>query len=136
MKIRVKSTGEIKYAVYATTKTGNKRYNVDDKFYTDKQFDKTFEIIADNSDKALYFRVDTMKLLHEIADGALALGKMGVLKVPLNVLRINLGIAAEIATRINDPELNIAMIDLGLYEIPYDKVVKTIEAQRKLIKQK
>jgi hypothetical protein len=42
--IKVRQTGEIKTAVYATTPTGNKKYNVDGKFYSDKKFNELFEI--------------------------------------------------------------------------------------------
>ena len=49
MKIIVKATGEIKVAIYATTSAGHKRMNVDGKFYTDKQFDKLFEIIKEDA---------------------------------------------------------------------------------------
>ena len=45
VKIEVKATGEIKTAVYAHNRLGNKLMNVDGKFYTDKQFTKLFKII-------------------------------------------------------------------------------------------
>lgn len=45
--IEIKS-GKIKYAVYAHNSTGSLRYNIDGKFYTDKQFYKSFRIIKIN----------------------------------------------------------------------------------------
>lgn len=42
MKVILRSTGEIKLATYANTKNGDKKMNVDGKFYTDKQFSKLF----------------------------------------------------------------------------------------------
>ncbi len=44
--IQVKLTGEIKTAIYAPNKKGNKQYNVDGKFYADKLFDKLFKILG------------------------------------------------------------------------------------------
>ena len=45
IKIIVKSTGEVKTAVYAANTKGNMRYHVDGKSLTDKQFDKLYTII-------------------------------------------------------------------------------------------
>lgn len=45
IKVKVIATNEIKIAVYAPNKKGNMQYNVEGKFYTDKQFDKLFIII-------------------------------------------------------------------------------------------
>lgn len=50
-KIQVRETKEIKLAIYAPNKKGNKQYNVDGKFYTDKDFDKNFKIIQDELNK-------------------------------------------------------------------------------------
>lgn len=79
------------------------------------------------------FRVDTMALLHEIADCALR-ENQGILKMPLNIFRNLLAQTAKRATEINDPELNICMINLGLYEIDPKEAVNAISAQKKLIK--
>jgi hypothetical protein len=40
----VKATGEQKTAVYMANRQGNKQYNIDGKFYTDKAFSKLFKI--------------------------------------------------------------------------------------------
>lgn len=80
------------------------------------------------------FNLNTLGLLHEIADNALPMGNMGVLKVPLNVFRQLLGAVAQRASEINDPELNILMLRLHLYEVPPMEIVEAIEVQKKLIK--
>jgi hypothetical protein len=65
----------------------------------------------------LHFKVDTVSLLHEIADNALR-PSMGVLKVPLNVLRTLLAEVAQRCTVLYDPILNRIMVDMHLYELP------------------
>lgn len=82
----------------------------------------------------VYFKVDTMKLLNEIVECSLPVNA-GILKVPLNVFRIYLGKVSERAIELNDPILNMLMVDMVLYEMPepntkeyrniYDKVKKT-----------
>lgn len=42
--VKDKSTGEIKTAVYAITKSGNKRYHIEGKPMSDKKFDKQFTV--------------------------------------------------------------------------------------------
>lgn len=44
-QVKCKTTGKIITAIYTTTPGGNKRYNVNGKFYTDRQFDKLFTIL-------------------------------------------------------------------------------------------
>ena len=83
--------------------------------------------------KELHFRVDTMKLLHEIADNALPQSG-GILKIPLNVLRTKLGILAQRAIELNDPKLNIIMLEMNLYDVPPKEICKAIENQQKKIK--
>ena len=68
--------------------------------------------------KTGHFRVNTPEFLKEIADNALSIGNMGVLKVPLNVFQNLLAIVAQRATELNDPIMNSAMFDLSLYELP------------------
>ena len=77
------------------------------------------------------FRVDTMGLLTEIANCGLP-RRMGVLKVPLNVFKNILGEVAERAIEINDPQLNILMLKLALYEVPPKEIPQAIEQQMKL----
>jgi hypothetical protein len=83
----------------------------------------------------LTFRVDTLALLNEIADAGLD-RRMGILKIPINIFKDLLAEVAQRATELNDPELNILMLRLALYEVPQDKIMETIEAQKELIKPK
>lgn len=62
------------------------------------------------------FKIQTVTLLHEIADAGLDRG-MGVLKVPLNVLVRYLDSVATRASQLNDPILNKLMCDMALYEV-------------------
>lgn len=78
------------------------------------------------------FRVDTNQLLNEIADCALP-RTMGVFKIPLNVFKKLLARTAQRASEINDPELNIIMLQLTLYEVQPDKISDAIAHQKKLI---
>jgi len=80
----------------------------------------------------LKFRVDTVALLHEIANCGLPITQ-GILKLPLNIFKNLLAEVAERAININDPELNILMLSLGLYEVPPNKINSCIEEQRKKI---
>lgn len=82
----------------------------------------------------LTFRVDTLKLLNEIADCAMP-REMGILKVPLNIFRILLAQATQRAIELNDPKLNICMLNLGLYDVPPQEVAKRVKEQELLIKE-
>lgn len=92
MKVINKQTGEQIEAVYATTPSGQKRFNVNGKFYTDKQFGKLFtttgeteslnmkwkshirglfdEIIQNGGDKTYYFRLPLQITIQIIAEAA------------------------------------------------------------------
>lgn len=78
------------------------------------------------------FRVDTVGLLSEIAAAAMD-RKMGVLKIPLNQFVYLLSKLGERATELNDPELNVWMLSLGLYEVPASEIPKAIDYQLSLI---
>lgn len=71
----------------------------------------------------LHFKIHTPNLLKEIADCGLA-PKSGVLRVPLNTLRVYIGMVATRCAEINDPVLNQLMIEMTLYAEadPTDKV--------------
>lgn len=71
------------------------------------------------------FRVDTNSLLNEIAECGLP-QNMGVLKIPLNIFKGLLAKAAQRASEINDPELNICMLQLGLYELSNNEISEAI----------
>lgn len=77
------------------------------------------------------FRVDTLGLLTEIADAGLD-RRMGILKLPINIFKNTLAEVAQRATELNDPELNILMLRLALYEVPPHEIPKAIEHQMML----
>ena len=81
-----------------------------------------------------HFRVDSPQLLNEIASAGLP-RSAGVLKVPLNVFRTYLIQVAQRAIELNDPKLNILMLEMNLYEIPPNKIIKAIENQKSLLKE-
>ena len=84
--------------------------------------------------ETMEFRVDTVALLHEIVDCALK-ENQGVLKLPLNIFRNLLAQAAQRAIELNDPRLNIIMLNLGLYEVSPQEIVSVIEQQKQLLKE-
>lgn len=87
------------------------------------------------TEEDLEFRVHTMNLLHEIADHALpSAGKMGIFFQPLNTFKNLLARVAQRATELNDPELNILMLKLTLYDVPNKEIGSAIKKQRKLLK--
>ncbi len=91
----------------------------------------------------VYFRVDTPAFLKEIANNALAVANMGVLKHPLNIFQRLLAVTANRAAELNDPILNQCMFDLNLYELPeptskeYGELMKQVyaEAEKQRIKE-
>lgn len=76
------------------------------------------------------FRVDTMGLLTEIAECGLP-RTQGILKVPLNIFKNLLADVAQRAIELDDPQLNILMLSLNLYEVPHSQIYKQIEKQQK-----
>ena len=81
----------------------------------------------------LEFRVDTVKLLNEIVESALR-ENMGVLKMPINIFIGLLGKVAQRATELDDPKLNILMLNLTLYECDKMEIPNLIKEQEKRIK--
>uniref|UniRef100_UPI0025ECDEED hypothetical protein n=1 Tax=Prevotella sp. TaxID=59823 RepID=UPI0025ECDEED len=81
----------------------------------------------------MVFKVDTPRLLREIAECS----KSTPYPVTFTILARVLGILAERAIEIDDPALNIIMMNLGLYEGVHDKNAgEVISKQRKLITDK
>ena len=89
------------------------------------------ELSVTHSALSVGFRVDAIGLLTEIADAGLD-RRMGVLKIPLNIFKNILGEVAERAIQLNDPQLNILMLKLALYEVPPHEIPDAIEYQMKL----
>ena len=78
----------------------------------------------------MVFKVDLPRLLKEISECS----KSTPYPVTLTILTRVLGILTERAIEINDPALNIIMMNLGLYEGAHDKNVDEVVSQlRKLI---
>ena len=77
---------------------------------------KKIKQISEKSDDSLKWKVDTTRLLKEIADNAIGINS-GVLKIPLNIFQSLLGEVAERAIELNDKKLNKLMIRLALYDM-------------------
>ena len=78
----------------------------------------------------MVWKVDLPRLLKEIAECS----KSTPYPVTFTILTRVLGIPTERAIEINDPALNIVMLNLGLYEGAHDKNVDEVVSQlRKLI---
>ena len=76
------------------------------------------------------WKVDLPSFMKEIAECS----KSTPYAVTFKILNSVLGILAERAIEINDPALNIIMLNLGLYEGAHDKNVDEVISQlRKLI---
>nr|DAG61982.1 MAG TPA: hypothetical protein [Caudoviricetes sp.] len=78
----------------------------------------------------MVFKVDMPRLLKEIAECSKSIPYLVTFTILVRVL----GILAERAVEINDPALNIIMMNLGLYEGAHDKNAgEVISKLRKLI---
>lgn len=81
----------------------------------------------------MVWKVDLPRLLKEISECS----KSTPYRVTFTILTRVLGILAERAIEINDPALNIIMMNLGLYEGVHDKNANEVISQlRKLITDK
>lgn len=101
------------FAVYSANRLGNMRFNVDGKFYTDKEFEKQFQRGPE------LWRVNTAALFKEIIEYNQG---MGCFFQPINILKGLLAQVAERASQLNDPIMNELMCRLAFYEIsdPYN----------------
>lgn len=78
----------------------------------------------------MVFKVDMPRLLEEIAKCS----KATPYPMTFTILNRVLGILTERAIKINDPALNIIMLNLGLYEGAHSENVNEVRSQlRKLI---
>lgn len=73
----------------------------------------------------LGFRIDTPQVLREVLNNQ----GMAIMKIPMNELQRWLQILSQRATELNDPELNIIMLSMNLYEIPYGELTNTIQRE-------
>ena len=77
-------------------------------------------------DKTLKWRVHTPNLLKEIVENN---PTAWTLRTPVLLFRQILTTLAECAIRLDNPELNVLMLRLQLYDVEPDKLGKAIEAQ-------
>jgi hypothetical protein len=112
-----KSTGEKKTALYETTPKGNKRFNVDGKFYSDKQFNQKFGIVDNN--EPLVWKSHVRQLFEEVLTNKAC----WILKQPLSITLSILGEMAQHAAEIKDEKMIGYFCRLALYTFsdPTDK---------------
>jgi hypothetical protein len=80
--------------------------------------------------KSLTWLVDTPRLITELVEGN---PSGGILKQPVNIFRGLLISLAQRASEIDDPELNILMLRLNLYDVPHASLLDKIEEQKALV---
>jgi hypothetical protein len=79
----------------------------------------------------LHFNVDLPQLITEISNNH----GMWSLRMPLSILQNKLIVLSKRAIELDDPELNIIMLELKLYEVKHHSQIQDlIEAQRKRLK--
>lgn len=80
----------------------------------------------------VHFKCDTPALLQEIMTGVVDNPKSGanILKVPLLILNNYLGQVAQRAAEIDDPKLNILMLEMKLYEVEHNEIEVEIAKQK------
>ena len=81
--------------------------------------------------ETLHFNIDLPAFLKEVFESN---NQMGPFKIPIVVLQSKLIRLATIATKINNPELNILMLEMKLYDVKHKEIYKKIKEQQKLIK--
>jgi len=79
-------------------------------------------------EQELEFNVDLPALLYEVLEGH---PSGGVLRIPFVVLSDLLAKVAKRASELNDPDLNILMLKLKLYEAGHYQIQKLIQEQEK-----
>jgi hypothetical protein len=124
-KVLVKATGETKVAVYAPNSSGNMRYNVDGKFYSDKKFNQLFEIV-DNNSKPLSWSIQTKALFEEILGNN---PNMWIMQQPLRILYNILQQGAARAIELQDEKMIAIFCKLAMYE-ESDPTSKKYDAEK------
>ena len=77
----------------------------------------------------LYFNIDVPAFLNELQANSTP-NQGYVMTIPMAILKTKLAQIAQIATRLNDPELNILKLETKLFEVNHKEVSKLIEEQR------
>lgn len=85
-----------------------------------------------NNEEKFEFNIDVPQLISEIFENNPG---MDIFKIPFTVLQSKLRKLAKRAIELNDPELNILMLEMKLYDVEkHSEIRPLIEEQRKLIK--
>ena len=79
----------------------------------------------------LNFNIDVPQLILEIGKNS---NVGGALTIPLRVLQAKLVQIAKRGAELNDPQLNILLLETKLYEVGHDEVIQLIEQQRERLK--
>ena len=85
----------------------------------------------------VHFKCDTPALLQEIMTGVVDNPKSGahILKIPLLILNNYLGQVAQRAAELDDPQLNILMLEMKLYEVEHNQIgVEIAKQKERLVK--
>ena len=88
--------------------------------------------MSKKKDPPLIWKLNTPGLIKEIGD---CCTEAGALIFPLKMLQRMLKGLAEYAANNNDPELNIHMLRLGLYDVPKPKVDEAILGEVEKLKE-
>ena len=80
-------------------------------------------------EKKLYFNVDVPQLIKEISNN----NEVACLSVPLTILQKKLRKLTERAIELDDPELNIIMLEMKLYEVNHSRISALIKIQQERI---
>lgn len=81
--------------------------------------------------KKVTWRVNMPGMLQEIGGNP----EMSVMRQPLQILAQKMQAVAACAIRLNDPELNILMLELALYDLSRDGVQINTDYQSSMIEQ-
>jgi hypothetical protein len=73
------------------------------------------------------WRIDIPQLLKEIEGASLRSNDKEALKIPMLLLKNYLGQIAKRAIELNDPKLNILMLETKLYEVEHNEIQKLID---------
>ena len=95
------------------------------------------ELEKEKDEDTVHFKCDTPALLQEIMTGVIDNPKSGahILKIPLQILGNYLGQVAQRAAEIDDPKLNILMLEMKLYEVEHNQIGIEIAKQRERLVQ-
>ena len=82
--------------------------------------------------KILHFNIDVPAFIKELQENATK-EQSYVMRAPMETLKSKLAQIAKRASEINDPELNILMLETKLYEVEHSEIYNLIEKQKQLL---